>query len=240
MLVRIDPARTGAAVVSIPPNSWVAIPGQGKNKIDSAYTSGGPPLLVETVEQLTGIRVDHFGVIDFAGFRSMVDVVGGIDVGIAAPTSNDGVHFRGGANHLDGAKTLAYLRQRQGLPRGDLDRAQRQQNVLRALLEKAAADVSTNPVQLYRLLDAVSRSTSVDDTMNNDALRKLRREIGAVQPAAVTFLGPPVGGLGGEGTQPVVYLDDHRALALWEALRSNSASAYARLHPDDSLGAMPP
>jgi hypothetical protein len=56
----------------------------------------------------------------------------------------------------------------------------------------------------------------------------------------VTFLGPPVGWLGGEATQPVVYLDDQRSLALWEALRSNSAAAYARLHPGDSLGAMPP
>ena len=241
MLVRIDPARTSASVVSIPPDSWVEVPGQGRNTINSAYTAGGPPLLVDTVERLTRIRVDHFGVIDLAGFRSMVDALGGVDVRIAAQTSHDGVTFRPGANHLDGAQALAYLRQRQGLPRGDLDRAQRQQNVLRALLEKAAAtDLSGNPLQMYQLLDAVSRSTSVDDTMNNDALRKLRREISALPPTAVTFLASPVRGLGREGAQSVVYLDDQRAFGLWEALGSDSTSEYARLHPGDSLGATPP
>ncbi len=97
---------------------------------------------METVERLSGVRVDHFAVIDFAGFQSMVDSVGGIDVRVAQTTSNNGVVFHQGLNHLDGAAALSYVRQRYDLPRGDLDRAQRQQNALKALLGKAVENGS--------------------------------------------------------------------------------------------------
>ena len=97
------------------------------NKINAAYAFGGPSLLIRTVENLTALRIDHFAVVDFAGFRSVVDAVGGIDVGISAATNNDGVDFHQGVNHLDGTQALAYVRQRYGLADGDLDRAQRQQ-----------------------------------------------------------------------------------------------------------------
>jgi len=115
MIARLNPDRTAAAVASIPRDSWVEIPGHGFDKINAAYALGGPALLVETVEKLTQIRVDHFAVIDFAGFRAMVDAVGGIDIGIGATTSNDGVTFQAGVNHLDGRGALAYVRQRYGL-----------------------------------------------------------------------------------------------------------------------------
>ena len=124
MIARLNPDRTVAAVASIPRDSWVDIPGHGHDKINAAYSFGGPSLLVATVENLTQIRIDHFAVIDFAGFRSMVDAVGGIDVGIDAPTSSDGVAFHQGVNHLDGRAALAYVRQRYGLIGGDFDRAQ--------------------------------------------------------------------------------------------------------------------
>jgi len=241
MLARINEARTAASLVSIPGDSWVNVPGYGSRKINNAYGLGGPPLLVQTVEQLTGVRVNHFGVIDFAGFGTIVDAVGGIDVRVATTTSNDGVLFEQGANHLDGAKSLAYLRQRDGLPRGDLDRTQRQQNVLRALLEKTVAnDLSANPLQLYRVLEAVSRSASVDDTVGDGGVRGLRNELRKLQPSEMTFLGVPVRWFGQEGVQSVVHLDEQRAVELWNALRSDSVAEYAGRHPADALGATPP
>jgi len=241
MLARVDPARTGASVVSIPRDSWVDIPGRGPGKINAAYAFGGPPLLVQTVEQLTGVRIDRFAVIDFAGFRGMVDAVGGIEVQVAEATGNEGVAFTQGLNQLDGARALAYVRQRYDLPRGDIDRAQRQQNALRALLDKAVSSgLLADPVQLYRLLDAVSRSVSIDDTLSNDGIRQLGIDMRSLRPSGVRFLGAPVGGQGREGEQSVVYLDEERAAALWQAIRTGSVDDYATLNPADSLGDAPP
>ncbi|GAA1273140.1 LCP family protein [Pseudonocardia aurantiaca] len=241
MLAKFDPQRTGASVVSIPRDSWVDIPGHGQNKINAAYAFGGPPLLIQTVEQLTGVRVDHFAVIDFAGFQSMVDAVGGIDVRVAGATSNNGVEFHQGLNHLDGAAALAYVRQRYDLPRGDIDRAQRQQNAMRALLSKAVSGgMLADPVQLYRLLDAVSRSVSVDDTLSNGGIRELGVEMRGMRPDGMTFVGAPVRGLGREGTQSVVYLDETRSAELWDAVRTDGIAVYAQRNPRDLLGESPP
>ena len=241
MLARLNSDRTSAAVVSIPRDSWVEIPGRGRSKINAAYAFGGPSLLIQTVEQLTGIRVDHFAVVDFAGFRAVVDSVGGVDVQIATATSNDGVAFEKGLNHLDGTEALAYVRQREGLPRGDLDRAQRQQNLLRAMLEKTESNnVLFDPARAYNVVDAVSRSVSVDDTLSNAALRELQRKMRALRPGDVSFVGAPVRGPGREGRESVIYLDELRSARLWDALRTDSWTAYVRLNPADSLRLTPP
>lgn len=239
MLARVDPSRQTASVVSIPRDSWVDIPGRGMNKANAAYAFGGPSLLIQTVENLTQIRVDHFGVIDFAGFESMIDAVGGIDVSISEATSNAGVDFRQGVNHLDGAQALAFVRQRYGLADGDLDRAQRQQAVLRALLSKAASGSTfSNPAAFYTLLDAATRSVGVDDTLSNGGLRSLALEMTGLRSSAVTFLLAPVSGLGREGDQSVVYLDRGTSTELWGAVRDGRTSRYADLHPESVLGSV--
>ena len=104
MIARLNADRTAAAVASIPRDSWVEIPGHGRGRINAAYALGGPPLLIRTVENLTRIRIDHFAVIDFAGFQFMVDAVGGIEVDVGTARSSDGVALRPGRNHLDGQR----------------------------------------------------------------------------------------------------------------------------------------
>lgn len=240
MLARLSADRTNAAVVSIPRDSWVDIPGRGRAKINAAYAYGGPSLLVRTVEQLTQVHVDHFAVIDFAGFQAMVDAVDGIDVRVARETSHEGVVFHAGLNHLDGAQALHYVRQRYDLPDGDLDRARRQQNALRALLSKlASSGTLTDPVALYGFLDATTRSVGVDDTLSNGGLRGLALECRGLRPSGVDFLSAPVRGLGREGAQSVVYLDDARADRLWAALRSGTVSEFVSANPAAVLGAEP-
>jgi LCP family protein required for cell wall assembly len=240
MLAELSPDRTSASVVSIPRDSWVDIPGHGMNKINAAYAFGGASLLTSTVEKLTGVHVDHFAVIDFAGFQAMVDAVDGIDVQVAQTTTDRGVTFQKGPNHLDGADALVYVRQRYGLPNGDLDRAKREQNALKALLSKAvSAGTLADPIKLYRFLDATSRSVSVDDTLTNGGFRSLALESRGLQPAAVTFLTTPVRGLGREGAQDVVYLADDRAAALWTAFRAGATNDFARENPGDLLGSTP-
>ncbi|MFR9805608.1 LCP family protein [Pseudonocardia sp. RS010] len=238
MLARVAGDGRTAAVTSIPRDSWVDIPGRGMNKINAAYAFGGAPLLIRTVENLTGVRVDHFGVIDFAGFREMVDSVGGIDVRVAAATSNAGVAFHEGLNHLDGAQALAYVRQRHDLPGGDLDRAKRQQNAIKAVLAKAGDDLS-DPVGLYNLVDATSRTVSVDDTLTNGGLRDLALEMKGLRPAGVTFTSAPVAGLGREGAQSVVYLDEQAGTLLWSAFRAGTTAQYVAAHPGEALSGTP-
>ncbi len=241
MLVRVNAARTEAVVVSIPRDSWVPVPGHGMAKINAAYSYGGPTLMVRTVEALTKVRVDHFATIDFAGFRAMVDAVGGIDVTVAERTTFGDVVFDAGTNHLDGRRALAYVRQRKGLPRGDLDRVRRQQSALRALLNKAVSGgLLTDPVRLYHLLDAVTRSVGVDDTLSNGDLRSLAYEMRNLRARTVTFMTSPVAGLGREGDQSVVYLDPKRAPRLWRDLDTDRIRDYLADNGGDVLGGTTP
>lgn len=240
MLVHIDSGGQAGSVVSVPRDSWVPVAGHGTVKINSAYSYGGAALLVKTVESLTHTRIDHFAVIDFAGFRSITDAVGGIDVRIAAPTDAWGVHFHAGVNHLDGARALAYVRQRHGLPRGDLDREQRQQNVLRALLHRAASTgLLHDPAATYDLLDAVSKSVSVDDTLDNAALRTLAWHWRGLGEDGVRFVTAPVSGFGREGAADVVYLDIAATRALCSAAVSGDITHYLAGHKADTLPETP-
>jgi LCP family protein required for cell wall assembly len=230
LVARLFEGGTGAAVASIPRDAWVDVPGHGMEKINKAYAFGGPSLLIRTVENLTALHIDHFAKIDFAGFRSVVDSVGGIDVGLAAATSNQGVRFRPGTNHLDGAAALAYVRQRHGLADVDLDRAQRQLNALRAVLTKVAATGALDdPIGLYRLLDSLGEFVSVDDTLSNSELR-------GVPLDNISFVHAPVAGPGREGEQSVVHLEAGRCGELWDSLRRGTTAAYVEEHTNDSLG----
>ena len=239
MLATVQPDGSTGSVVSIPRDSWVDIPGRGKNKINAAYAFGGPSLLIQTVEGLTGVRVDHFGVIDFAGFQTLVDSVGGIDVNIAQATSNAGVDFRAGRNHLDGRQALAYVRQRYDLPNGDIDRARRQQNALRAFLGTVQQQASSDPLALYDVAKHVGDTVSVDDTLSNTGLAGLALQYRDLRSSGVDFVTAPVAGLGREGKQSVVYLDDDRAKDLWDAIRNGSVQQFVARNPSQVLGDTP-
>lgn len=239
MLATLAPDGRTGSVVSLPRDSWVDIPGRGMGKINAAYAYGGAPLLTQTVEQLTGVRVDHFGVIDFAGFTSLVDSVGGIDVTVARATSNAGVEFTQGENHLDGRAALAYVRQRYDLPNGDLDRAARQQNAMKALLSRVQEKASSDPTTLYAFATSVGDAVSIDDSLSNTGLVRLAVENRGLRSSDLTFVTAPVTGLGREGEQSVVYLDDQRGRLLWDAVRNGSVGQYADLNPAEALSGTP-
>jgi len=241
MLLRIDVGYTSATVVSIPRDSWVEVPGHGMAKVNASYAFGGPPLLVRTVEGLTGIRVKHFAVIDFVGFQALTDSVGGIDVSVAAPTTFGTLALHAGRNHLDGAQALGYVRQRTGLPRGDLDRVQRHQNALRALLTKVAdGGLLTDPLRALGFLNELTRWITVDDSLTNGELRTLGWELRNLRPAGITFLTVPVAGLGREGDQSVVHLDSVRGAQLWRHVADGNISKYLRTYPGTELGGTTP
>src|SRR3990172_10442764 len=114
MLVRVDPVNSEARMLSIPRDLWVDIPGQGKGKINSAYSYGGPSLMVRTIQENLGIEVNHYVEIGFVGFQEMVDELGGIQVSFpyAARDGSSGLDVEAGTEVLDGEMALAYARSR--------------------------------------------------------------------------------------------------------------------------------
>lgn len=233
MLVQVSADRRSASVVSIPRDSWVEIPGRGRAKVIPAYSWGGPALLVGTLEELTGVRVDHLAVIDFVGFRSVVDAIGGVDVGVAAPTSSAGAAFHAGVNHLDGDAALVDVRQRHELAGGDLARAARRQNVLRAVLGRL---VDVDVFRRLAFLAARTRSVSVDATLTNSGLRLL-----GVRRAPAAGRVPHRTGAGrGLRGRPVGGARRRRPGrdAVGGAAERHPA-AYAQQHPDALLGPAP-
>ncbi|GAA2607007.1 LCP family protein [Actinomadura fulvescens] len=229
MLLHLPADRSKAYVVSFPRDSWVDIPGYGNQKINAAFSFGGPPLLIETVEKLTGARIDHYGAIDFEGFKSMTDALGGVEVDIAQSVYDPArkVSWPAGRQRLDGEKALLFVRQRYNLPNGDFDRIKRQQAFLGALAKKAAdGGTISNPFKLDRFLSAFTKSISVDDKVDAGKLRSLALSLRNIRPANVAFLTAPNKGSAQRGKQSVVLLDRVKAGALFDALKTAEMAGY--------------
>jgi LCP family protein required for cell wall assembly len=148
MLVTIDPITRQAGMLSIPRDLWVEIPGFGHNRINTAYMlgeayrlpGGGPALARQTVEDVVGVPVNYYAVIDFKAFERMIDVIGGIDVLVEdpiriAPIGRMSINLEAKAYHFDGAQALAYARVRKAAG-DDFGRARRQQQVILAVLDR--------------------------------------------------------------------------------------------------------
>jgi LCP family protein required for cell wall assembly len=157
---------TGRPVlISIPRDSYVPIPGFGYNKINAALGFGGPSLLVKTVENVTGLRIDHFMEIGFAGLVSVVNGVGGVN--ICLPTAlhdyDSGANLKAGCQTLDGAQALAFVRDRHSFADEDLQRMQDQRAFLKALLNKATSPgVYLNPFTALPFGSGAAHAITVD------------------------------------------------------------------------------
>ncbi|WP_346621243.1 LCP family protein [Blastococcus montanus] len=240
MLARLSADRQHAQVISIPRDSWVDIPGHGMGKINASYAVGGPSLLVQTVEQLTQVRIDHYVAIDFEGLIQVTDDLGGVDVVVAETTTNGPYTFTAGMNHLDGDQARWYLGQRYGLAGGDFDRVKRQQQYLRAMFDELfSSGTFTSPPKLDAAMLAVTSAVSVDDTLSNADLVGLAYSMRGVSPGDVDFFTAPVMGLGMEGAASVVYLDDVAADRMWAYLRNDSLAQNAAEFADEALPEVP-
>lgn len=228
MLVHLPADGSSPLLVSIPRDSWVPIPGHGDDKVNAALAFGGPRLLRQTIEQLTGVRIDHYLEVDFFGFKAMTDAVGGVDIDVPAD-SFDPMHdtrWQAGQQHMDGARALLYVRQRYGLPNGDFDRVIRQHQFLQALFDRARhAGLLTDPLGLNRLLDAATKSVSIDRGLSSRALLSLSRRI-VDSGGSSHFMTVPVTGTGWVGDASVVFLDRTRDTALWRAVATDRVGAY--------------
>jgi len=197
--------------------------------------------MVETVQNLTGIRIDHIAVIDWNGFRALTDAVGGVDITVPQTIEGRGEarQWDAGTHHMDGAQALLYVRERYGLPNGDLDRSKRQQNFLRALMiQTMDAGTLGSPARLTGLLQAVGEVVSVDDRLTNTDLYELAWSLRGLRPDGVRFMNAPFGGFDSVDGQSVVLLDRAAATTLWEAVRNDRMDQYLAEHSttSDTLG----
>jgi LCP family protein required for cell wall assembly len=152
-------------LVSIPRDSYVPIPGHGTNKINAALAYGGPTLLIQTVESVTGLHIQHYMGIGFSGLVSVVNGVGGVKVCLptALQDANSGVNLSAGCHNLNGTQALAFVRDRHSFANEDLQRIEDQRAFLKALLSKATSPgVYLNPFTAVPFASASASSLSVD------------------------------------------------------------------------------
>jgi LCP family protein required for cell wall assembly len=212
---------TETTMVSIPRDSYVDIPGHGEDKINAAFTIGGAALLAQTVEQATGLRLDHYAEIGFDGFAQMVDAVGGVTMCPPEPINDPlaGIDLPAGCQEFDGRTALGYVRTR-ATPRADLDRMVNQRQFMSALMHRAASPlVLANPLRWYPMAHAASGSVTVDDGAHIWDLVRLAWSL----HGTVTTTTVPIGEFTGSDAGAVVVWDGDAASRLFTALASDEA-----------------
>ncbi|QTE31607.1 LCP family protein [Pengzhenrongella sicca] len=237
MLVHLPADRSGAYAMSIPRDSWVAIPGHGEAKINAAFSYGGPTLLIQTVEQLTDVRIDHFAVTDFESFKAITDELGGVQITLKQDLYNgDTFVLPAGEHLLTGEQALVYVRQRHGLARGDFDRVQRQQAWMRAIFARMRNEQTLqNPVKSVPFMNAVTQSIAADDGLTSDVLTDLTDRAKDLGSSDLGFFTVPISGTGRspDGTQSIVNLNQAAFDELMVAVATDDVATYLAAHPDD-------
>jgi LCP family protein required for cell wall assembly len=234
ILAHLPKGHGSAQLISIPRDTWVHVPrskdgkhGNVDAKINAAYAWGGVPLVVQTIESFTGVRIDHVVLVDFAGFKQIVDALGGVDIYVdqsfvsthSLDPSGRRV-FTKGMTHMDGAMALDYSRERYVFADGDFARIRHQQQMIKAVLDKAASGgLLTDPGRLNAFIRATAKAVTVDETMSllNTAL-----ELRGLRSGNLQFATSPSTGTGTVGDQSVVFADKAKAKILFDAVRRDS------------------
>jgi LCP family protein required for cell wall assembly len=236
IVLRIPKDGGKPAGISIPRDAWVDIPGRGKAKINSAYgvakaqfaiqqrrngvtdqaaierdsDQAGRKVLVQTVQDFTQLRIDHYAEVNLLGFYLLTQALGGVQVCLnhATEDKDSGANFRAGQQTVSGGEALSFVRQRKNLPHGDLDRIVRQQVFLSsALHQMLSTGTLTSPSTLSRLMDAVHRSIVVDPGLD---LLDLAQQVKGVASGGLSFETIPVLNINGrseDGQQSIVEVD---------------------------------
>jgi LCP family protein required for cell wall assembly len=241
MLVHIAKDRKNVDVVSIPRDTWVDIPDQGPGKINSAYTYGGPSRLVQTVNMLSpALSVDHMVIMDFTGFKAMTDALGGVTLTVPKATGDSKNWFRAGTYKMSGKQALGYVRQRHNLPNGDFDRMKRQQNWIRAVVKQALSrNTLTNPLKLNAFLVEATKSVTVDEHFSTGEMTDLALSLKSLNASDIRFMTMPNLGVGWEGDQSIVRIDDVKAASLLSAMADDQVTDWLEVHKPELLEEIP-
>lgn len=237
MLVHLSKDDSRASVVSIPRDTYVRLPAAPGRpaagasatrpaKLNQAYAQGGPKLTVRTVEQLTGVHVDHYLEVDFTSFMKTVDVLGGVPVCTTHPLkdSYSGLDLPAGTTLLDGGQALQYVRARHMDPAADLGRMQRQQRFLAQVVRKVTSGGTlTDPFKLRKVVSTVLGSVRADQGLDSEDLIRLARAMKGFSPSSSEYASVPLRNtsLHVPGIGSTVTWDPTKAGRLWAAIRAD-------------------
>lgn len=236
LLVHVSKSRDHATIVSIPRDTFVRVPewtdSKGKvhppsySKINATFGRGDAPLLVQTLESMTNLRIDHYIEVSFLGFKEMVDALGGVEICTKRKINDPKSHLvlPAGTHRLDGITALKYVRTRYFDGMGDLGRMQRQQQFISAMIREASsADVLLNPVKLVKFINAALGSVTTDPGLKQDDLITLAEQLRGISTKKVRTLTVPLSNENywAKGVTASVLWDEELAPILWEKLRND-------------------
>jgi LCP family protein required for cell wall assembly len=207
-------------LISLPRDSYVPIPGHGSDKINAAYAYGGPRLLAETVQNVTGLRVDHYMGIGFGGFVHVVDAIGGVKVCLKERLVDPraGLHLHKGCQVLNGGESLGFVRSRYTFATSDLQRIQDQRILLRALLRKlTSTGVIANPFSGLPAASGVAGTLTVDE--GTHLFQLLQVAFALRNPITTTV--PIAGGIMTPSGQDALQWNRAAALKLFHEIRDD-------------------
>jgi LCP family protein required for cell wall assembly len=229
-ILSINPAEQRASIVGIPRDSYVEIPGHGTNKINAALFYGGPELVVQTVEQLTGLKFDYWAMTGFASFEQMVDDVDGlvVDVPFAMSDEDSRAFFDPGVQRLDGDNALAFARNRHDLPSGDFGRSENQGRLMVAALAQLNKEFNQDPARLLAWVASFVRNGTT--TLSLDEVIDLAFTGTAVNANHVENIVLP-GGAGMVGGLSVVTLNQESLEAISKDLADDGLLKKANVPP---------
>jgi LCP family protein required for cell wall assembly len=233
MVAQISADRESLSLVSITRDSWVAIPGAGSGKINAAFAIGGTPMMSATVSELFGgLDIDYVVQADFEGFIGLTRALEGFDAENQHPTrvtvqsTGRVVDFTADPVHLSGTDGLIYVRQRKGLPLGDLDRAERQRAAVIGMLDRIDEIATNDPVALPIVLGHFASRLKITGDLSIDDMVALASLSQQLERDDIVSLMAPIEGFGNRGGQSVNVVDEAQTAALGEALRAGDMQPY--------------
>jgi LCP family protein required for cell wall assembly len=241
MLVHVAADGDEVQVVSLMRDLWVSIPGHGEGRINAAFSYGGVPLTIRTVEALLGARVDHVAVMDFAGFATMSTALGGVEV--VSPRdfrsrNVPGYSFHRGVQTVSGERALAFVRERYAFPDADHQRVRNQQSFLHGVVARVVQRGELHDVrQLRAFLRATGRSLTVDPGLTLAESVRRGWHLRSVRTDDVAFATLPTAGTGTSRDGQSVVLPDPTAVhAVGAALRDDTLDDWLDAHPQPEEG----
>ena len=228
VLVHVPADHRNVTLIHFPRDLWVPIPGRGNAKLNAAYAFGGAPLLVKTMQNMLGVKVDHVAMLGFEGFKSMTDAVGGVDVNVEEASEGDGKVFKEGIQHMDGETALVFVRQRYMLSEGDISRGQRQLAFVKALMLKTLSkEVLTNPIKLKDFTEAATSNLTVDQNLDVSTMRSEAFAMRGLRGGDIRFITAPFSGFGtSPDGQSIDVVDKGRMSDLGKAIREDTLESY--------------
>ncbi|MBB1514226.1 LCP family protein [Tessaracoccus sp. MC1627] len=228
MMLMHRPAVGDPVLLSMPRDSLVSIPGRSDNRLNAAFAFGGAPLLVETVEANTGIRIDGYLEVGFDGVVDVVDALGGIEVCPTFDIDDRDSHLTmsAGCQRVDGTTALGYVRMRKGDPRGDLGRVDRQREVMGAMAREVIHPMTVlNPVRYWQLNMAAAQSLGRgEDTGLLDMAAVAAGFFAATTGSGISMTVPVAGTGNVSGVGSVVRWDDAAAAEVFSALAAGDTT----------------